>query len=260
VEDPLGRPVEAGWGLLADGSAIVESAAALGLGLVAPEARDPLRASSRGLGELVAAALGERPWRLLVGLGGSATVDGGRGLLEVVPRLSAPTLALCDVAAPLLGPRGAAQAFGPQKGADAAAVEELEARLAADERLAPFAGRPGAGAAGGLGAALAALGAELVQGARFVAEAAGLRRLLARAGLVVTGEGQVDATTLEGKAPAEVARAAAELGVPCVLFGGRVIAEPSGVEVVALSGEPARARADLEELGEQLGRRLARSL
>lgn len=256
VEGPLGGPLQASWARLADGTAVVEAAAAIGLGLVPPSARDPLAATSRGLGQLVAAAVEDAPPRLLVGLGGTATVDGGRGLREVVRALAIPTLALCDVAAPLLGPRGAARAFGPQKGADRDAVVELEARLAADRVLAPFAALPGAGAAGGLGAALAALGAELVAGARVVADAAGLRGRLGGAALVVTGEGQVDETTLEGKVPAEVARAAAEANVPCVVFGGRVLAAPAGVEVRALSGDPSRARGDLARLGELLGRSL----
>jgi glycerate 2-kinase len=257
VEGPLGTPVAASWARLADGSAVVESAAALGLGLVPPEERDPLRASSRGLGLLIEAALAERPRRLLVGLGGTATVDGGRGLLEVLRTLPVPTVGLCDVAAPLLGERGAARAFGPQKGADAAVVEELEARLAADSVLAPYAEVPGAGAAGGLGAALASLGAELVPGARLVADAARLRERLAGTALVVTGEGQVDATTLEGKVPAEVARAASERGVRCVVFGGRVVVRPPGVDVVELSGDPSRARTDLEALGERLAAELS---
>jgi glycerate 2-kinase len=258
VEGPFGAPVTALWALLADGSAVVEAAAALGLGLVPASARDPLRASSLGFGRLVAAALAEEPRRLLVGLGGTATVDGGRGLRDAVESLPVPVVALCDVAAPLLGPRGAAHAFGPQKGADAAAVAELEARLAADRELAPFADVPGAGAAGGLGAALAALGAKLVPGARFVGDAVGLRARLDGASLVVTGEGQVDSTTLEGKVPAEVARAAAAAGVPCAVFGGRVLVRPAGVEVHALSGDPARAESDLEDLGERLGASLRR--
>jgi glycerate 2-kinase len=252
VSDPLGRAVEARWLLLPDGSALVETAEAIGLDRLGPEERDPLRASSRGAGELIAAALAVGPRRLLVGLGGSATVDGGAGMREVLGALPVPALALCDVASPLLGARGAARAFGPQKGADAAAVAELEARLAAMDELAPFALAPGAGAAGGLGAALASLGAELVSGAGFVAEAVGLRERLRGAALAVTGEGRVDATTLEGKAPDAVVRACSELGVRCALFGGRVVEAPPEVEVYELSGDPARARTDLAELGLRL--------
>ena len=250
VADPLGRPVAARWLELPDGSAVVEAAEAIGLGLVAPAERDPLRASSRGLGELIAATGGRR---LLVCLGGTATVDGGRGLREVVTSLPAGTRVACDVASPLLD---AARLFARQKGADDAAVVELARRLAADETLAPFAELPGAGAAGGLGAAFAALGAELVPGAALVLDAVGFDARLDGADLVVTGEGTVDRTTREGKAPAEVARRAAARGVACVVFGG-VVEEPfPGAETIALSGDPARARADLRELGLRLGTRL----
>lgn len=250
VADPLGRPVVARWLELPDGTAVVEAAAAIGLGLVAPEERDPLRASSRGLGELILAA-GARP--LLVCLGGSATVDGGRGLRDVVPSLPSGTRVACDVDSPLLD---AARLFARQKGADDAAVAELERRLAADAELAPYAELPGAGAAGGLGAALASLGAELVPGAGLVLDAVGFDRRLDGVSLVVTGEGTVDRTTREGKAPAEVARRAAVRGVECVVFGGVVVEPLPGTETVALSGDPARARDDLRELGLRLGTRL----
>ena len=250
VADPLGRPVAARWLELPHGSAVVEAAEAIGLGLVAPAERDPLRASSRGLGELIAATGGRR---LLVCLGGTATVDGGRGLREVVTSLPAGTRVACDVASPLLD---AARLFARQKGADDAAVVELARRLAADEELAPFAELPGAGAAGGLGAAFAALGAELVPGAALVLDAVGFDARLEGAGLVVTGEGTVDRTTREGKAPAEVARRAATRGVACVVFGGLVQEPFPGAETIALSGDPARARADLRELGLRLGTRL----
>jgi glycerate kinase len=160
VADPLGRPVSARWLLLPDGRAVVESAEAIGLGRLAPEERDPLRASSRGLGELVLAAAGAGARSLVVALGGSATVDGGAGMREVLTEPPLPTQAACDVSSPLHGERGAARAFGPQKGASPSDVEELERRLVALEELAPYADLPGAGAAGGLGAAFAALGAE----------------------------------------------------------------------------------------------------
>lgn len=254
VPDPLGRPVEARWLLLPDGTAAVEAAEALGLPLLTEAERDPLRASSRGLGELLLAMLAERPRALLVCLGGVATVDGGAGLREAIGSLEGvETRIACDVAAPLLGERGAARAFGPQKGATPDAVEELERRLAGMEQLAPFAELAGAGAAGGLGAALAALGGRLVPGAALVLEAIGLRERIATAALVVTGEGRVDATTAEGKAPWAVARACAEAGVRCVVFGGVVDAELEGLETVALSGVPERAADDLRELGVRLG-------
>jgi glycerate 2-kinase len=249
VQDPLGRPIAARWLLLRDGRAVVEAAAAIGLPLLAPGERDPLRASSRGLGELVAAALENAPTSLVVALGGTATVDGGAGLREVLDALPIPVVALCDVRIPL---GDAARLFGPQKGASAADVAVLERRLAALEELRPYAILPGAGAAGGLGAALAALGAELVPGAPTLLDALGFDGLLGRSDLVVTGEGQVDATTGEGKAPGEVAARAARAGVPCVVFGGRVLTEVAGAETVALSGDPARAEDDLVELGRRL--------
>lgn len=249
AEDPLGRPLRARWLLLPDGTAAVDSAAAVGLPLLDPSELDPLRASSRGLGLLLHAVLAERPAALLVGLGGSATVDGGAGMRSRLGRLDVPTRVACDVRTALLD---APRLFGPQKGASPAGVAELERRLAADEALRPYARLEGSGAAGGLGAAFAALGAELVPGARLVLETLRFRDRVRGADLVVTGEGAVDATTAEGKAPAEVARVAAEEGVRCLVFGGRVDRALPGVETVALSGEPARARDDLVELGRSL--------
>jgi glycerate 2-kinase len=252
VPDPLGRPVEARWLVLDEGTAVVEAAEAIGLGLVDPAERDPLRASSRGLGELVFAAVDDGAAALIVCLGGTATVDGGAGLLELFGGFPVPVTVACDVRSPLLGPRGAARAYGPQKGADATAVAELEARLAARADLAPYASLPGAGAGGGLGAALAALGGELVEGAALVLDLIGFAGRLAGADLVVTGEGTVDTTTFEGKAPAAVLGAAGSAGVRCVVFGGVVDRVPAGVEAVALSGDPARAREDLVGLAVRL--------
>ena len=224
VSDALGRPVTADWLLLDDGTAVVESAQAIGLPLLGRSERDPLRTTSRGLGELLLAALAQRPAALLVCVGGTATVDGGAAMREVVGgRLDGiPMRVLCDVRNPLLGARGAARVFGPQKGARPDAVEELEARLAALEELAPYRDLPGAGAGGGLGAALAALGGELVEGAEVVLDTIGFDERARNADLVVTGEGTVDATTLEGKAPGAVVRRCERLGVRCELFGGVV--------------------------------------
>lgn len=249
VSDPLGRPVPARWLELPDGRAVVEAAAALGLPLLSAAERDPLVASSRGLGELVQAALARSPSALLVGLGGSATVDGGVGMREVLRSLPVPTTVLCDVRTTLAD---AARLFGPQKGASADGVAVLERRLAALEGLAPYARLEGAGAAGGLGAALAALGARLVPGARAVLDLVGFDEAARDADLVVTGEGQVDRTTAEGKAPGVVAERATAAGVRCVVFGGRVALPIAGAETVPLSGDPTRAEADLEELGERL--------
>ncbi len=191
---------------------------------------------------------------MLVCLGGSATVDGGAGLLAVVPEwpVEVPLGVACDVRNPLLGERGAARVFGPQKGAGPAAVAELERRLAGMERLAPFRDLPGAGAAGGLGAALASLGGELVEGAELVLDLIGFDARAAAADLVVTGEGAVDASTFEGKAPGAVVARCRRLGVRCALFGGQVAADHLPVEARALSGRPERAREDLEALGAEL--------
>ena len=242
VHDAFGREREAPLRALGDDSVVVESADAIPL----DQSRlDVLQASSRGLGELIA-AVGGCP-RLLVCLGGTATMDGGAGLLEVLAELPAPTTVLCDTRATLLE---APRAFGPQKGATQANVAELEERLGGLAHARAFGELAGAGAAGGLGAALASLGATLVPGAEHVLEAIGFRDRAAAADLVVTGEGAVDRTTFEGKAPGEAVRACRELGVRCVLFGGRV---EEGLEAHALSGDPARAHEDLEELALGLG-------
>ncbi len=251
VSDALGRPVRATWLLLDDGTAVVESAQAIGLPLLDEAERDPLHATSAGLGELLLATLAERPTALLVCIGGTATIDGGTGLRAVVGARLAdiPLRALCDVRNPLLGERGAARVFGPQKGASPEVVEELEARLAALEELAPFRDLPGAGAGGGLGAAFAALGGTLVDGAELVLDTIGFDQRARAADLVVTGEGTVDATTLEGKAPGAVLRRCERLAVRCELFGGVV---RDGLRAHALSGSPARAGEDLVRLGEEL--------
>jgi glycerate 2-kinase len=238
VHDAFGREREAPVRALADGTVVVESADAIPFD---PSRVDVRAASSRGLGELIARA--GPCGRLLVCLGGTATMDAGAGLLDALDELPAPTTVLCDTRATLVE---APRLFGPQKGATEGEVAELESRFA---RF-PLAKLPGGGAAGGLGAALAALGAELVPGAAYVVEAVGFREHAARADLVVTGEGTVDRTSFEGKAPGEAVRVCAELGVRCLLFGGRV---EDGVEALALSGDPARAREDLVELGLGLG-------
>jgi len=244
VHDAFGRPRSALVGRRAD-AIVVEAAQVLPLD---PLRLDAIGASSRGLGELLARLSAPR---LLIGLGGTATMDGGVGLLEVLQELPAPTTVLCDVATTYYA---APAAFGPQKGATPDDVAELERRFRADARLAPFAGLPGSGAAGGLGAAFAALGAELVPGASVVLDLLGFDA--STADLVVTGEGRVDATTTSGKAPAVVAARCVSAGTPCVVFGGVVDSPLAGAECVALSGVPNRAAADLVELGAGLGARL----
>jgi glycerate kinase len=255
VSDPLGRPVSASWLLLRDGTAVVESASAAGLSLLRADELDPLTATTQGLGELLLVILDEQPASLLVCVGGVATVDGGVGLRTVTRgRLEGISIRVaCDVRNPLLGERGAARVFGPQKGADAAAVEELERRLAALADLAPYRDLPGAGAGGGLGAAFAALGGELVPGADLVLDLVHFDERVRGAALVVTGEGTVDATTFEGKAPGTVLRRCRRLGVRCELFGGLVAI---GLDAHVLSGRPESAREDLEQLAEELARGL----
>ena len=218
---------------------VIEAASVIPLD---PEHLDPF-ASSRPFGELLASLDADR---LLIGLGGTANMDAGEGLLEVLDSLP-PATVLCDVRTTLYD---APRLFGPQKGATPAQVAELEARFSANERLRPYAELPGSGAAGGLGAALASLGAELVPGAATVLDLLGFDpRPYA---LVVTGEGRVDATTAEGKVPFEVARRCRAAGVRCLVFGGVVVEPLLEVETVALSGDPVRAAADLEELGARL--------
>jgi glycerate 2-kinase len=258
VSDPFGRRVAARFLVLPDGRAVVEAAQAIGLARIAPDELDPVAASSRGLGELILAAA-PRARELLVALGGSATVDGGAGLREVLAELPLPTTVACDVANPLLGERGAARTFGPQKGATPEQVEELEARLGAMEELRPSADLAGAGAAGGLGAALAVLGGTLVPGAELVLGALGFKERIRGAAVVVTGEGVVDRTSDEGKAPGAALRICREEGVRCVVFGGRVLEELPGAEMHALSGAPAGAADDLAALGEAVGNALGRA-
>lgn len=244
VHDAFGRVRSALVGRRGD-TMVVEAAQALPLD---PLRLEPLAATSRGLGELLAEI---RAPRLLVGLGGTATMDGGAGLLDVLDRLPAPTTVLCDVATTY---DDAPRTFGAQKGAGPDEVAELEHRFRSVARVRPFAALPGSGAAGGLGGALAALGATLVPGAAAILDLLGFTP--SRFDLVVTGEGRVDATTSVGKAPGEVAARSAAAATPCVVFGGIVDAPLDGVETVALSGEPRRAAADLVELGARLGSRL----
>ncbi len=246
VQDALGRPVAASWLLLEGGrTAVIETARAIGLAHVGgPSGNDPLAASSTGAGQLLAAAVSEGARRLLVGLGGSATTDGGAGALAVLTkagRLAGVELVVaCDVTTRFLD---AARTFAPQKGATAAQAALLERRLqrmAAElEAVAGFdvSDLPGSGAAGGLAGALAALGATLVPGFDVVAEALDLGERVAAADLVVTGEGLLDDQSFAGKAVGGVAGLAAAAAVPVVAVVGDVepgVEVPAGIEVVSL--------------------------
>lgn len=242
VHDAFGRPRVAKW-LWQDGNAFVEAAEAIPLD---PSRLDAMNASSRGLGELIS-SIG-KPALLHVFLGGTANVDGGAGLREVLKELPAPTVVMCDVDVPLVD---AARIFAAQKGATPEQALELEERLLGMDELRAVAGLPGAGAAGGLGAAFAALGGELSPAAGPLLDLIGFDP--SGYDVVVTGEGAVDATTMRGKAPGEVLRRCRAAEVRCVLFGGRVVEPVEGVETVALSGDPARAREDLVDLGLRLG-------
>jgi glycerate 2-kinase len=263
VTDPIGRPIQARWLQSADGlRAVIEMAAASGLSRLAPDELDPLGATTLGTGELVMAALDAGVRDITLGIGGSATNDGGAGLLRALgatvgpaaddpaivdlagldPRLRDLSLRIaCDVSNPLLGPRGAAATYGPQKGATEEDVAELDRRLARyADAIEDASGRreretPGAGAAGGTGFALLSLrnvvaSLELVPGVDVVMTAADFDGKLARADLVLTGEGRVDAQTAFGKTALGVASRAAAAGVPCVVVGGGV--EPSGIEAL----------------------------
>lgn len=226
VSDPLGRPVRAGFGLVEGGAtAIVESAQAIGLGLVAPRERDAEAATSRGAGELILAAVEAGAREVVVALGGSTTTDGGAGALEAIERAGglrgAGLVALCDVRTPF---ERAAALFGPQKGADAPAVGRLERRLRALAARLPRdpSGVPGTGAAGGLAGGLwAAHGAALAPGAAFVLDTIGYDERMRAARAVIVGEGRLDRQTLEGKAPGEAAVRARQAGVPCFAVCGR---------------------------------------
>jgi len=238
VEDAFGRPRVARTGVMADGTRVFEAAEAIPLD---PQRLDVMSASSQGLGLWMSRY---RDCPSVVAVGGTATMDAGVGLLGVLGELPGPTRVLCDVTTTLYD---APRLFGPQKGATPEQVAELEQRFRGISELAAYAEVPGSGAAGGLGAALASLGAELVPGADAVLDLLGFDPW--PYDLVVTGEGTVDRTTWEGKAPAVVARRCAMAGMDCVVFGGRVLEG----QAQALSGDPARAEQDLEELGERLG-------
>ncbi len=265
VHDPLMRPVEAELGLLDHGhTAVIEMASASGLERLTPDEYDPWQASTYGTGELIRAALDRRCRRILVGVGGSATVDGGVGALQALgarfldryghelppgggalsrlkkidlspldKRLAEVTIEVaCDVTNPLTGPEGAAPVYAPQKGADKPTTRRLAdnlehlARLLQETTGTEVATMPRAGAAGGLAGGLAAcLQARLRPGFEVVSEITGLEKILRKSSLVLTGEGHTDRQTLYGKAPYALALLAGKHQVPVVLFTGGIDVE-----------------------------------
>jgi glycerate kinase len=264
VHDPLGRPIQARWLRSADGAtAVVEMAEASGLSRVAAAERNAVAATSIGTGEAIRAAVDAGATSIVLGIGGSATTDGGAGLIRGLGaqadrdealadlegldrRLGNVDLAVaCDVSNPLLGPNGAAAVYGPQKGATAADVVELDRWLtiyadalevAAGQRVRDT---PGAGAAGGVGFALLAIGDRfrsfaLRPGVELLMEATEFDARLAHSDLVVTGEGRIDAQTAFGKTALGVARRASAAGVACIAVGGGV--EPEGIDALGAVG------------------------
>jgi len=227
VTGPLGEPVVAAWRLEEDGTALIEAARACGLSLAGgPQGNDPLGATSRGVGELVAAAVAEGARRLVVAVGGVASTDGGVGALEALPpRLPSLDVA-CDVQARFLD---AADVFAPQKGATPEEVRILRERLA--QLAVPD--LPGSGAAGGLAGGLAAIGGRLVSGFDLVADRLRLDERLQEADLAITGEGRLDETSFSGKVVGRVLARAANAGVEALVVAGEVAAEPP-VQAVSL--------------------------
>ncbi|WP_410788742.1 glycerate kinase [Kribbella sp. C-35] len=272
---PTGEPVRSGYARLGD-TAVVELADVSGLVRLPGSTPAPLTATSYGTGELIAAALDAGCTRIILGIGGSASTDGGRGLIDALEgrRLEGVQVVVaCDVDNPLTGPRGAAAVYGPQKGADPRQVAQLDAALTEwADAVARATGRdlrdaPGAGAAGGVGfAALALLGAELRPGIDLVLDLVRFREQLAGADLVITGEGALDEQTLYGKAVAGVAAAAQPATVPVVAVCGVNRLEPHQLQVIGVAAAYAltdlepdvrRCIADPHPLLERLGERIA---
>lgn len=250
AHDPLGREIEAAYAVLADGRAVVETAQASGLSLVAPGERDAALASSFGTGELIAAAIDAGAERVLVGVGGSATTDGGAGAIEAIEGAGGLRLAtlevLCDVRTPF---EDAPRAFGPQKGADAATVEHLESRLAelAERLRRDPRGIEMTGCAGGLSGGLwGAFGASLRPGAATVLDAVGFDDRLERAEAVISGEGRLDAQSLAGKVIGELAARCRARARPLHLIAGEVTLDELSVH--NLGAKSARAASTLAEI------------
>jgi glycerate kinase len=263
VQDPLGREIRAGFGLVEDGgTAIVEMAAASGLGLVAEDERDPWAASTYGTGQLIAAAAEAGAQVILVAVGGSATTDGGAGALEAIADhgglRGAQIVVLTDVRTVF---EDAPKVFGPQKGADPDMVARLRERL--DELAATLPrdprGVPMTGAAGGLSGGLwAAHGARLESGAPFVLDALDFNERMRASRAVVTGEGKLDEQTLEGKLVGEIGTRARQAGVPLHAIVGTDALDPFGKRIIDLQRTlEATTLEELEAAGETLGRELA---
>lgn len=259
VSGPLDAQVQAEWLFDADShTAYIECAQACGLALLdgPPTIRTAVAAHSRGVGQLIDAALRFGATRIVVGLGGSGCTDGGRGMVSALGGLSAARhrladvmlIAATDVDHPMLGPNGAARVFGPQKGADPDTVELLERRLTEwateldDQAEHSVSSRPGAGAAGGLGAALLALGGRRESGAAVVAQHTGLTDDVARADLLITGEGRFDDQSLHGKVVSSLTATARGTGIPVVVLAGQVTLDPATLSRAGITA--ARSLAD----------------
>lgn len=286
VSGPLADEVDAAWVFdSATATAYIECAQACGLALLGgpPTAHTAVAAHSRGVGQLIDAALGGGARTIVVGLGGSGCTDGGRGMVDALGGIEragrrvagVELIAATDVEHPLLGPAGAAHVFGPQKGADPATVELLEARMSVwATHLAAVSGRavaglPGAGAAGGLGAAVLALGGHRESGAALIAGHTGTVEELAAADLVVTGEGRLDEQSLHGKVVGALAAAARSHGVTVVVLAGQVTLGQQALQAAGISaaysladyaGSVERAMADAAGQLAGLARRTANGL
>jgi len=258
AHDPLGRSISAALGVLDDRAlAIVEVSRASGLGLLSPSELDAEAASTAGTGELIASALTEGARHVVVAAGGSATTDGGAGAIHAIEAAGglrgAKLIVLADVSTPF---ERAAEVFGPQKGADPSAVKRLTARLQRQAEMLPRdpRGVPMSGAAGGLSGGLwAQYDATIVPGARWVLDAVGFDERLRRARAVITGEGRIDSTTLEGKAVFEIAARCARAGVPVhAVVGSSALSAAESAQLSLTSIREASSTQDLEAAGRAL--------
>ncbi len=305
VDGPLGDPVRAVYGLIEAGrTGVAELASASGLRLIPAGRRDPRKASTYGFGQLLRAVRGAGVQQVIAGIGGSATNDGGAGMAQALgyrlldvygvdlPRggaalarlgriepggfdrgwLALNLMVACDVTNPLTGPQGASAVYGPQKGADEAAVRDLDAALSHFAAIIErdlgkqVADVPGAGAAGGAGAGLMAfLGARLVPGAALIVTASGFDERIRGADLVITGEGRVDSQTAYGKAPGEVAKRAREARIPVLLIAGskapgwEALSDLGVTAVVTLDEEGDNLQQPMGDAGEVLRRASVRA-